>query len=282
LFQFLLEVDRRPEPFAEYTARELWTDPHTSGKMLALHLDPNVDAASRTPGFVDRSVDWIGPHFGLTPGSTVADFGCGPGLYAQRLARKGVAVTGIDFSESSLRYARSEAAREGLRIEYVQADYLSFDSDRRFDLIIMIMCDFCALSPGQRALLLGKFHSLLAANGKVLLDVYSRAMFEARAESATYAPDLLDGFWSPEPYFGFLSTFKYERECLLLDKYTIVERDRVRRIFNWLQCFTPAVLERELADRGLRVAERWGDVAGGSYVPTATEFAIVAERCTDG
>ena len=33
----------------------------------------------------------------------------------------------------------------------------------------------------------------------------------------------------------------------MLDKYTIVERNQVRRIFNWLQCFTPAALEREFA-----------------------------------
>jgi cyclopropane fatty-acyl-phospholipid synthase-like methyltransferase len=281
LFEFLLEVNRRPEPFVEYTARELWTDPHTSEKMLALHLDPAVDAASRNRGFLDRSADWIVAHFGLVRGSKVADFGCGPGLYAQRLARQGVDVTGIDFSENSLRYARNEAAREGLQIEYAQADYLDFDTEHRFDLITMIMCDFCALSPEQRAVLLCKFHSLLAANGSVLLDVYSPAMFDSREESVTYAPGLLDGFWSPEPYYGFLNTFKYERECLLLDKYTIVERHRVRRIFNWLQCFTLAAVEREFADAGLRVVEQWGDVAGSPYVPTATESAIVAERSTD-
>jgi 2-polyprenyl-3-methyl-5-hydroxy-6-metoxy-1,4-benzoquinol methylase len=281
LFEFLLEVNHRPEPFAEYTARELWTDPHTSGKMLAFHLDPAVDAASRNREFLDRSADWIVSHFGLVPGSKVADFGCGPGLYAQRLARQGADVTGIDFSENSLRYARDEGVREALQIEYVQADYLDFDTEHRFDLITMIMCDFCVLSPEQRAVLLCKFHSLLTPGGRVLLDAYSPTMFDARMESATYAPRLLDGFWSPEPYYGFLNTFKYERECLLLDKYTIVERNQVRLIFNWLQCFTPAALEREFTDSGLHVVERWGDVAGSPFDPAATEFAIVAEGSKD-
>lgn len=155
LFESLCEINRRPEPFAQYTARELWTDPHTSRKMLTLHLDPAVDAASRTREFLDRSADWMALRFGLAPGSKVVDFGCGPGLYAQRLARKGADVTGIDFSANSLRYARDEAERAKLRVEYVQADYLDFETERRFDLIVMIMCDFCALSPDQRALLLG-------------------------------------------------------------------------------------------------------------------------------
>lgn len=107
-------------------------------------------------------------------------------------------------------------------------------------------------------------------------------MLDTREEAASYAPDLMDGFWSSEAYFGFLNTFKYERECLLLDKYTIVERDRIRRVFNWLQCFTPTALDSEFTDCGLQVVERWGDVAGSPYDPNSAEFAVVAEVPRDG
>jgi len=174
------------------------------------------------------------------------------------------------------------AARERLRIEFVEADYLDFETAGRFNLILMIMCDFCALGPEQRSMLLRPFRSFLAPGGRILLDVYSPAMLDTREEAAIYAPNLMDGFWSSERYFGFLNTFKYERQRVLLDKYTIVERDRVRRVFNWFQCFTPADLEREFATCGLQVLERWGDVAGSPFNPDATEFAIVAEAATAG
>ena len=281
LFEFLLEVNRRPEPFAEYTARELWTDPHTAEQMLTYHLNETVDAASRNHAFLDRSADWIVSHFELGSGSKVVDFGCGPGLYAQRLSRTGMRVTGIDFSANSLRYARETAAGEGLDIDYVEADYLSFETDQRFDLIMMIMCDFCALSPNQRASLLRKFHSMLADGGAILLDVYSPHMFDTREESATYEVNLLNGFWSSDEYHGFLNTFKYDEERVLLDKYTIVERDRTRRVFNWLKCFTPSELDKEFAECGLQVVERWNDVAGGAYDSDASEFAVVARADGD-
>jgi len=80
----------------------------------------------------------------------IADFGCGPGLYTTRLAERGAIVTGIDFSENSLRHAKQVADEKGLDITYVLRNYLDFDTTDRFDLIIMIMCDYCALSPGQR------------------------------------------------------------------------------------------------------------------------------------
>jgi len=275
LFEFLKEISRRPVPFGEYTARALWADPHTSERMLAYHLDETVDLASRNRKFLDRSVAWMLSHFGLAPGARVADFGCGPGLYAERLARAGLVVTGIDFSDNSIRYARETAAVEGLEIEYIHADYLDFDTDQRFDLIMLIMCDFCALSPAQRVILLRKFHSMLTIGGLILLDVYSPKMFEARDETATWAPSLMDGFWSPREYFGFMNTFKYDDERLLLDKYTIVERDGIRRIYNWFQCFTLQGIKSECAGCGLKVVEDWGDVAGAAYDPDATEFAIV-------
>ena len=89
MYDLLVEVNRKPEPFSEYTARDLWTDPHTAEQMLAYHLNQSIDAASRNPAFIDRSVEWIMSHFNVTPESKVIDFGCGPGLYAQRLARRG-------------------------------------------------------------------------------------------------------------------------------------------------------------------------------------------------
>ena len=55
--------------------------------MLAYHLDSAVDVASRNHAFLDRSAEWIVHHFELAPGARVVDFGCGPGLYAERLSR---------------------------------------------------------------------------------------------------------------------------------------------------------------------------------------------------
>ena len=282
MFDFLRRVNHRPEPFSEYTARDLWTDPHTARQMLAYHLDAGVDAASRNHDFIERSVAWIASRFHLGPGVAVADFGCGPGLYTLRFALTGADVTGIDFSADSLRHAREAALREGLGVDYVEADYLAYETECRFDLITMIMCDFCALGPDQRVGLLRRFRSLLAPGGSVLFDVYSPETFRTRDETATYAPNLLNGFWSPEEYFGFLNVFKYEDCRLLLDKYTIVERDRTCQVFDWFQCFTTGEIEEELRAGGLRLLEVRGDVAGAEFDAAGTEFAVVASPAHDG
>jgi cyclopropane fatty-acyl-phospholipid synthase-like methyltransferase len=278
MFQELEVINSRPAPFEFYTASDLWTDEHTSEQMLSFHLNEEIDVSSRNAEFINRSVEWIGSHFNVGPGMKIADFGCGPGLYATKLAQKQAGVTGIDFSNRSIEYAKLIAQREGLSIRYVNQNYLEFETDDRFHLILMIMCDFCALSPAQRKKLLSTFNTILLPGGSVVLDIYSLKAFEQREEAASYEMNLLNGFWSPNKYYGFLNTFKYEREKVILDKYTIVESDRIRTVYNWLQYFSPEDMEREFTAVGFAVESLYSDVAGTPYNPASTEFAVVARK----
>jgi len=278
MFDELEKISIRPKPFEFYTASDLWTDEHTSKQMLSYHLNEHLDLSSRNAAFINRSVEWIASDLNIIAGMKIADFGCGPGLYAARLARRQADVTGIDFSKRSIRYARQLATAEGLSIRYENQDYLEFETDDRFDLILMIMCDFCALSPTQRRKILNKFCAILEPGGSVLLDVYSLTALDQRQETAMYEANLLDGFWSPNKYYGFLNTFKYASEKVVLDKYTIVEASRTRIVYNWLQYFSPEALEREFAECGLAVVKRYSDVAGSPFDSESNEFAVVAKK----
>jgi SAM-dependent methyltransferase len=278
MFRELADMNTRPRPFEFYTASDLWTDEYTSEQMLAYHLNADVDLSSRNADFIDRSVDWIASNFAVGAGTKIADFGCGPGLYATRLAQEGADVTGIDFSKRSIQYAQEVAAKEDLDIHYVNQDYLEFETDERFDLVVMIMCDFCALSPVQRRKMLSKFHSILKPDGVVLLDVYSLAAFNGKEAGASYEKNSLHSFWSPNEYYGFLNTFKYEKEKVVLDKYTIVEQSRTRDVYNWLQHFSPEMLESEFVTSGFAVVKFYSDVAGSEFDAYQSEFAIVARK----
>jgi SAM-dependent methyltransferase len=244
--------------------------------MLRYHLDPSVEAASRSAEVIGASVAWIATRFDLTAGTQVVDLGCGPGLYANALARSGTAVTGVDFSPRSIAHAREAARRDGLSTAYVEADYLTWTPEHRFDLALMIYCDYGAMAPLQRGQLLGRVRDLLEPGGAFLLDVSSLAALADLEEVAAYAPMLMDGFWSPNPYFGFMNTFVYPDERVSVDRYEIVEADRTRTFCNWVQYYDPESLAAELGAAGFTVAEVLGDVAGAPYDPAGAEFAVVA------
>ena len=278
MFKKLEDINSRPLPFEFYTAEELWTDEYTSAQMLEFHLNESIDLSSRNHAFIDRSIEWIVSHFNIKSDTMIADFGCGPGLYTNCLAQTDADVTGVDFSQRSIDYAKTAAAEKNLDITYLRQNYLDFDTDERFDLIIMIFCDFCALSPAQRKTLLKKYHTFLKPGGSLLLDVHSLNIFDQKEESAIYELNQLNGFWSPDKYYGFVNTFKYENEKVTLDKYTIVEENRTRTVYNWLHYFTRESLTEELTENGFTVQGFFSDVAGTPFNPKSSDMAVVATK----
>ncbi len=278
LYRLLDDINVRPEPFEFYTAEDLWTDDHTSAQMLEYHLNPNIDLSSRNHAFIDKSIGWIVEHFSIGEGTHIADFGCGPGLYANRIAEVGASVTGIDFSARSMAYAKKKAENHGLNVNYINKNYLEFQTEERFDLIIMIFCDFCALAPDQRHTLLKKFREFLKPEGQILLDVHSTRSFADFKENTSFERNQLNGFWSADEYYGFQIGFKYEEEHVRLDKFTIVEPQRVRTVYNWLQYFDLESLTREFEAASLSIRESYSNVAGAKYSTDAPEIAIVAGR----
>ena len=277
MFNKLKEINSRPLPFEFYTASELWTNEHTAQKMLEYHLNPEIEASSRSFAFIEESVNWMVHKLKLNSSSRIIDFGCGPGLYTTKFAEMGIKVSGIDFSQNSINYAKKTATEKKLEINYFTQNYLEFQTKEKFDLIIMIMCDFCALSPKQRSLLLKKFKSILSKNGRIILDVFSSKAFAEREEYSGYEFNQMDNFWAKEDYYCFTNTFKYEKEKVVLDKYTICEEKRTKIVYNWLQYFTKDSLQEEFEKNGLQIDEFFDNVAGKEFSDSGNEIAIIAK-----
>jgi len=126
--------------------------------------------------------------------------------------------------------------------------------------------------------MLDTFYTILEPKGSILLDVYSLNAFDHREETATYEANLLNGFWSPNRYYGFLNTFKYQIEKVVLDKYTLIEAGRTRTVYNWLQYFSIEALKRQFAECGFTIEDFYSDVAGSPFSPESKEYAVVAKK----
>jgi hypothetical protein len=61
----------------------------------------------------------------------------------------------------------------------------------------------------------------------------------------------------------------------VLDKYTIIENDRIRTVYNWLQYFEKETLQHECESNVLVIEEMYRDVAGRPFSFEANEKAVV-------
>ncbi len=277
MYKELLSFNERPKPFSVYTVDTLWTDPHLSQRMLDCHLNADVDLASRKLSSIESTIGWLNRRFDLT-NKAVCDLGCGPGLYSMRLAQSGARVSGLDFSARSIDHANEVATREGLDLSFIQADYLKDELPADQDLMFLIYGDLCALSPERRRHLYAKIKAALKPGGHFVFDLFPTAQFDQLQEGAKYASRLMDGFWSPGNYFGFQTTFLYPELCLALDRYLILEEDRTREFFNWLQYFDPEGIREELTASGFEVVQVVDVLNGEPWNSSAQEFAVIAKN----
>lgn len=80
-----------------------WWDPHSEFRPLH-EINP-------------LRLEWINAQAPLA-GKTVIDVGCGGGILAESMARKGANVTGIDLSDKALKVARLHSLESGVQVRY--------------------------------------------------------------------------------------------------------------------------------------------------------------------
>jgi len=210
---------------------QMWNDNYISEQLLRIHLDQSTDAASRKFSTISKTVRWIESQ--LKRPSTILDLGCGPGLYDELFAEHGHTVTGVDYSYRSIEHAKSQAAEKGLEIRYLHQDYLNMTLDNRFDLVIMIYCDFSVLVPENRDRLLRHIVNLLNPGGLFIFDILNE-----------HAPEIMEigkkdwdvkeqGFWKPYPYLALSQTFHYPDNHVILEQHTVCSDLRNLEIYRF-------------------------------------------------
>ncbi len=228
MFKELVQYAARPALFAKGTAN-FWDDPHISKHLLAAHLNPYWDAASRRPATIAKTVEWLANY--LPQQASILDLGCGPGLYAERLARLGHKVTGIDFSHRSIAYAKASAQDKGLSIDYVYKNYLEIDYHEQFDIVLLIYCDFGALVDAERDLLLRKVYAALKPGGLFIFDVFTD-QFSGSIEERQSWEVVDEGFWAEGPHCVLSQSFHYPEQKVLLRQDTVLRDDGSHDVYR--------------------------------------------------
>ena len=254
-----------------------WDDPHISAQMLKTHLDTSTDRASRRPEIIDHSVDWLVATLNLKAGDSVLDLGCGPGLYASRLAQRGLKVTGVDYSRRSIAYAQDYAKMHQLEIEYRYQNYLELADEDRFDAALLIYGDFCPLSPEQRGQLLQNIRRALKPGGYFVLDVTTPN--HRRKHGSTNGWYLVEtGFWRSGPHLVLEQGFDYPEQSIFLDQSIVIDANGEVSVYrNWFQDYTLETITQELEAGGFTVQSFWSDLSGMPYADDTEWIGMVTQ-----
>jgi SAM-dependent methyltransferase len=121
----------------------------------------------------DREVDLLWRVLGLEPGTALLDAPCGHGRIANRLAARGVNVTGIDITPLFLDVARANASTRGVGVEYVHGDIRALPWRDRFDFVLNWFTSFGYFGDDGDRVVLREAHAALKPGGRLVIDVHN-------------------------------------------------------------------------------------------------------------
>ncbi len=265
-------------PLFELGEPQFWDDPHISQQMLAYHLASDTDVASRKPETIEKSVGWIIERLNLRAGDPVLDLGCGPGLYAFRLAKYGLAVNGIDISKRSITYAQEFAASQKLNIDYRNQNYLTLVEENCYQVALLIYGDYCTFNPDQRRQILRNVHRALKPGGTFVLDVTTAVHRQKYGLKNNWAISE-GGFWRPDRHLVLEQGFAYPELNIYLDQYIVIDTEGCMMLYrNWFQDFKGTTITADLEAGGFEVESLWGDLMGSPYQEDGEWIGVLAKR----
>lgn len=199
----------------------------------------------------EAEVQFLVELLALRAGNTVLDVGCGVGRHAIALAKLGMQVTGVDVSGGMLAQGQAAAAREGIQVDWLQADATQWRSDILYDAAICLCEGGMGLAnpdedPVRHDLsILQNIGASLRPNGMFVMTALNgyatiRQMTDEHVQEGRFDPA------------SMLSTY--------LDEWTLPEGKRQMQIRERL--FIPTEMVAMLRHAGFEVLHVWGGTAG--------------------
>ena len=177
-----------------------WNEPGFSKRMLKEHLTQDHDLASRRSEKIDQHVDWIHNQILSRNPSNILDLGCGPGLYASRLARLGHTIQGIDYSPASIEYAKNTAKEENLPCTYTLADIREADYENGYDAVMLIYGELNVFKPSDASHLITKSYQALKPGGWLILEPHTYEAIDKMGKQTSTWFTSLEGLFSEHPH----------------------------------------------------------------------------------
>lgn len=256
----------------------IWTDPYISKQLLKAHLDEEHPGATRPLDVVKGSIAWLQRSFPKEEFPKVVDLGCGPGIYAERLAASGYQVSGLDFSKRSIDYGKQHRRSLVNPVSYYLLDYLKQSLPvTEQDLALLIYCDLGVFSNQDRRKIIRKVYQSLTPGGVFIFDVFTPQKYQGFSATKDWQIEK-ENFWSQEACLHLESHDQIADSQTYLDQHYLLYPNDYKEFFVWETVFSRQEIERELQAVGFKQITVYGDFTGKTYYPTSETLCFVAQK----
>ncbi len=222
---------------------------------------------------ISREANFIEESLGVAKGSALLDLGCGTGLHAIELTKRGYQVVGFDLSLPMLARAADEAQDRKQKINFVQGDMRDLPFEEMFDGIYSWNTSFGYFDEEKNGQVVAKVHRALKKGGQFLLDVVNRDYIIKQSPSLAWFEG--DGcICMDEMQIDFITSRMRVKRTMMMDD------GRSREIEYSMRIYSLHELGKLLHEHGFRVAEVSGRMAtpGVFFGNESPRTLILAEK----
>ncbi|CAN5824667.1 class I SAM-dependent methyltransferase [soil metagenome] len=224
-----------------------------------------------TPERTRREVRGLLKLLEISAGGSVLDLACGWGRHSVELARRGYAVTGLDWSATLLEHARRRSRRAGVDVEWVQADMRELPWTGRFDVVLSLFSSLgYFLSDAEDLRVLRAARQSLRPGGHFVLETMHRDHVVVHYTERDWweAPGDMTA-WVEREWDALAGvsheTLRWRREELGGEKQHAI---RIRTATEWLAL---------IAEAGLEPVDCYGDWDETPFTHTSENLVILAK-----
>jgi SAM-dependent methyltransferase len=217
--------------------------------------------------------DFIEAALEVRPGARILDLACGIGRHAIAMARRGHAITGVDFNPRYLEIAAREAERAGAKVRWMAGDMRELRFEQEFDAAYSYFTSFGYFSDQENEQVLERIARGLRPEGRFLLDMMNRDWLITHPQQRT---------WNPHPEGGLLmEEIQLDlRSSRVISRQVLVPAEggaHVTKEFD-LRAYTCAELTALMRHHGLAVREVWGAADRSAYSTESRRLILLAVR----
>ncbi|MER9281138.1 class I SAM-dependent methyltransferase [Mesorhizobium sp. M0522] len=222
------------------------------------------------PETSDRQAGVIWEILSLGQGSSVLELGCGYGRIANRLAKKGAHVTGLDLSPILLKEAEADAAERGVNVEYFLGDMRSLPWRDQFDAAFLWYTTFGYFDDADNERVLREAASSLRKGGRLLIDHHNRVLALRHKLPICYVAQRNDDVKIDIVSNDVLSDRSHIERIIVRDGC-------VRRTHLSFRQYGFSEFVRMLRSAGFETVEAYGE-EGGAFTSDSSRLMVVAHK----
>ncbi len=226
-----------------------------------------------TPDRTKKEINFLVDVLKLKKEMKVLDLCCGQGRHAILLAKKGLDVTGVDYSKYLLTVAKKRAQKEKVRINFIRQDVRNLTLKDNFDVVLNLFTAFGYASDRDNEKIIKNVAAVLKPGGYFLIDLPNVAYL-----LKNYKEDI----WQPTEEGIMRGENRFDAEKFAnFTKHTLYLKDGRREEGNaYVRFYSYPEIKRLLADNGLIINKVWGSFDKNKFSADTKRMIILSKKIT--